>query len=89
MGHYTEAIECHEQAIKLDKRNPLPKFQLGVLLSFMNRDEEALSQLEELRKDSPKESHLWVQIGKIYAKMSQPERAIKFYNEAQELNPKD
>lgn len=88
IGHYKEAIDCYELAIKLDRKNPLPRFQLGVLLSILDRDDEALSQLEFLRHESPREAHLYIQIGKIYAKTGQTERALKFYNDAQELNPK-
>jgi tetratricopeptide (TPR) repeat protein len=88
IGHYKEAIDCYELAIKLDRKNPLPRFQLGVLLSILDREEEALAQLEFLRHESPRESHLYIQIGKIYAKLGQSERALKYYNDAQELNPK-
>lgn len=54
----------------------------------MDRNQEALEQLEALREESPKESHLYVQIGKIYAKLEQPHEALKYYNIALDLNPK-
>ena len=89
MGQYDEAIECYEQAISLDSRNPLPRFQLGILLSLMGRDIEALEQLEALREESPREAHLYIQIGKIYAKLDQAENALKYYNISLDLNPKN
>ena len=85
---FAEAITCFNDAIKVDKKNPLPRFQLGVLLHAMNRDEEALEHLELLCKENARESHLYIQIGKIYAKLGKPDIALKYYNDAQELNPK-
>jgi tetratricopeptide (TPR) repeat protein len=55
----------------------------------MNRDKEALKYLEALCQENSKESHLYIQIGKIYAKIGQSEKALKCYNDAQELNPKN
>lgn len=89
LGQYQEAIECYNQALRLDSKNPLPRFQLAILLSTMNRDQEALTHLENLRQESPKEAHLYIQMGKIHAKLGHPERALKYYNDAQELNPKN
>ena len=89
LGQYQDAINAFKKAIEIDKRNPLPRFQLGVLLSVLDRDVEALEQLEDLRKESPKEAHLYIQIGKIHAKLGNFEKALKAYNDAHDLNPKN
>ena len=89
IGHHEEAINCFEEAIRLDKNNPLPKFQLGILLSQLDRDQDALSHLETLCQENPRESHLYIQIGKIHAKLGDAQKAMKFYNDAQDLNPKN
>lgn len=89
LNKYEEAISAFQKAIEIDRRNPLPRFQLGVLLSVLDRDEEALEQLETLRKESPKEAHLYIQIGKIQAKLGNSDKALKAYNDAHDLNPKN
>lgn len=89
LNQYQEAINAFRKAIEIDKRNPLPRFQLGVLLSVLDRDDEALEQLEALRKESPKEAHLYIQIGKIQAKLGNCDKALKAYNDAHDLNPKN
>lgn len=55
----------------------------------MDRDQEALKLLLELKAQLPREPPIYINIGKIYQKMGMKKEAQDAFNKAFDLDPKD
>lgn len=55
----------------------------------MGKDQEALDILLTLNQLLAKEAPVYVSIGKIYKKMGKINEALKYFNGALDLDPKD
>ena len=84
-----EALNCFSIAEKMDKDNPLNKYQKAMVLFNLERFNEALQVLETLKLLCPKEAPIYILIGKIYKKKGRIEDALKHFNDALDLDPKD
>ncbi|KDO66522.1 hypothetical protein CISIN_1g004340mg [Citrus sinensis] len=58
-----EAIEMMEKAILADKKNPLPMYQKANILLSLEKFDEALEVLEELKEYAPRESGVYALMG--------------------------
>lgn len=63
------ALHCFERAEQLDSKRPLTKYQKVTVLMALNRWEESLEVLNDLKSLCPKEAPIFVTMGKIYKKL--------------------
>ncbi len=83
------ALEILEKAKSLSPDNPQAQFQRAVILSRLNRHDEALSELLCVNDFVPREASVHFQIGKIYVALNKPRSAWQRFNAAQDLDPKN
>ena len=87
-----QALDEFDVACKLDPKSRMNKYQKVLLLMSMNkpeRDQDALDLLLQMNKDGPKEPPIYINIGKIYKKQGNLKEALKYFNCALNLDPKD
>ncbi|XP_052194703.1 cell division cycle protein 27 homolog B [Diospyros lotus] len=82
-----EALEVMEKAILADKKNPLPMYQKANILVSMERFDEALKVLEELKEYAPHESSVYALMGKIYKRINMYDKAMLHFGLALDLKP--
>ena len=76
-----------EKAILADKKNPLPMYQKANILVSLERLDEALQVLEELKEYAPRESSVYALMGKIYKRRYMHEKAMLHFGLALDLKP--
>ena len=76
-----------EKAILADKKNPLPMYQKANILVSLERFDEALQVLEELKEYAPRESSVYALMGKIYKRRYMHEKAMLHFGLALDLKP--
>ncbi|CAI8594181.1 unnamed protein product [Vicia faba] len=82
-----EGLAVMEKAILADKKNLLPMYQKANILMGLERFDEALEVLEELKEYAPYESSVFALMGNIYRRRSKNERAMFHYGIALDLKP--
>ena len=55
----------------------------------MDKEQEALELLLDLKQELPKEAPVFIGIGKIYKKLGQVQPALENFSAALDLDPKD
>lgn len=60
-----ESLATLNRAISMDPKNPLCKFHRASVYFSLDKHEEALKDLEELKEIVPKESLVYFLIGKV------------------------
>jgi anaphase-promoting complex subunit 3 len=83
------ALRELEAAAALDPRNPVPKFERARLLMQMDRLSDARVLLENLRDTLPKEAAVYHELGKVCKRMGDRKAALRFFNNALDIDPKD
>lgn len=76
-----------EKAILADKKNPLPMYQKANILVSLEKFDEALEVLEELKEYAPRESSVYALMGRIYKRRNMHERAMLHYGFSLDLKP--
>ena len=76
-----------EKAILADKKNPLPVYQKANILVSMEKFDEALMVLEELKEYAPHESSVYALMGKIYKRSNMYDKAMLHFGLALDLKP--
>lgn len=84
-----EALQWFEKSEHIDKDNSLNKFQKANVLIALDQNDKALAVLRELLTQVPKEAPIHIVIGKILKKQGQTEEAMKHFQMALDLDPKD
>ncbi|CAJ1947310.1 unnamed protein product [Sphenostylis stenocarpa] len=82
-----EALAIMEKAILADKKNPLPMYQKANILISLEKFDEALDVLEELKECAPRESSVYALMGNIYRRRNMHEKAMFHYGVALDLKP--
>ncbi|XP_038880140.1 cell division cycle protein 27 homolog B isoform X1 [Benincasa hispida] len=82
-----DAMMMMEKAILADKKNPLPMYQKANILVSLERFDEALQVLEELKEYAPRESSVYALMGKIYKRRYMHEKAMLHFGLALDLKP--
>lgn len=60
---------CCSQALSLDPRNPLAKFNKAMIEFTLGHYQQALDELEPLKEIAPRESSVYFLMGRIYKKV--------------------
>lgn len=76
-----------EKAILADKKNPLPMYQKANILMSLERLDEALEVLEELKEYAPRECSVYALMGRIYKRRNMHEKAMLHYGISLDLKP--
>ncbi|KAE8038945.1 hypothetical protein FH972_011406 [Carpinus fangiana] len=82
-----EALVIMEKAILADKKNPLPIYQKANILVSLEKFDEALEVLEELKEYIPRESSVFALMGNIYKRRNMHEKAMLHFGLALDLKP--
>ena len=69
------ALECYNEAVRLDPENFWYRYRLARLYSFTSR-EVAVAQYEQLIKDFPKKSDLYFEMLDLYISQQEYEKAL-------------
>lgn len=83
----TEALETLEQAVDLDPKNPLARFEYASVLTSLGQLEKAITELNFLHHIVPKEASVLFQRGKVLKRLGRREEALKNFSDALDLQP--
>lgn len=90
-GNWQQAVDAYRQAIKLNPTLPGVHLDLAVQLLLHSHDadawKEALEHLNGELKINPTSAEAHYEIGEVYRRQDQPERAIAAFREALGLDP--
>jgi anaphase-promoting complex subunit 3 len=73
----------------VDERNPQAKYQRANILLALDRCEEALLEMEKVRDASPRESSVYITMGRIYKRLGKTDEAMKAFLCALDFDPKE
>lgn len=88
-SHPKKALEQFQMAENLNKHAPMNLFMKVQAYTMLNKDDEALELLTQLIRTHSKEPSLYIHRGKIMKKLGQKADALKDFNIALDLDPKD
>ena len=71
---HDRALSKLQEAIALDPKNPLARFERSAVLMDLDMHEEALEELQKLVTLSPTEPSVYFQMGKALKRMGDLER---------------
>ncbi|XP_064474918.1 cell division cycle protein 27 homolog isoform X2 [Ornithodoros turicata] len=83
-----ECILTLDQAMAMDSRNPLCKFHRASIFFSLERYQDALGELDELKQIVPKESLVYFLCGKVHKKLGNTHLALMNFSWAMDLDPK-
>ena len=84
-----QALEMLSNAITIDPKNPLARFQKAQVLLSTDQNELALAELKQLVEMAPKEGSVYFVLGKVYKKLGDQSKAMVHLTRALDLSPKD
>ena len=79
IGNVNNALECHQQAIKLNPKNVNSLNQLGLISTNMGKDEDAISYYKKVLEIQPNEEIVHHNIGNAYRNLEQYQYASDHY----------
>ena len=85
MGRPEEALEFAERARRLDPVSPNTLMNLGAVLYFARRYDEAIAELAETLELAPDFGAAHVMLGRVYVAKGMPDRAVEELERAQGL----
>ncbi|MCK0158068.1 hypothetical protein MWU65_12805 [Cellulophaga sp. F20128] len=82
IGNYDKAIAEYKNVLIKKNTSELPRFELGKLLSKVNKDSLALSEFMVLIKNNPKNPEYFYNAGSITEKLGDSDKALIDYKKA-------
>eukprot|EP00037_Helgoeca_nana_P000210 m.20701 g.20701 ORF g.20701 m.20701 type:complete len:726 (+) comp10271_c0_seq1:41-2218(+) len=82
------ALQNLDRAKELDNEHALVQFNRAMILAALDRNEDALEELQVLAIRAPKESSVYYLMGKIYRKLGQGDKALMLFSWSSDLDPK-
>ena len=79
IGNINNALECHQQAIKLNPKNVNSLNQLGLISTNMGKDKDAISYYKKVLEIQPNEEIVHHNIGNAYRNLEQYQYASDHY----------
>ena len=86
---YDRAIECYDQALKIQPRNPDTLRLKGVALHNLQKFKEAISSYNKALKEDPNDPRIWKDKGDSYNCLALNRKAVSCYKKAVDLSPRD
>merc|ERR1719323_642714 len=87
-GNSELALETLNRALVIAPKNVLCKFQRANILFILERYQEALEELTELKRMVPTESSVYFLIAKVHTKLGNTHLALMNYSWSTDLDPK-
>jgi len=88
-GKYAEAIDKYKEAIKIDAKNYRAYYEMSFSLYASGKPKDAIPYLEKIVVSSPDfRAGACDILGSIYDDDNQPDKAVAYYKEGIEANPK-
>jgi tetratricopeptide (TPR) repeat protein len=91
LGRYDEAIKSYSEALRLNRaraaRSPWPALNLGLLLTRLDRLDEAEPLLRESAREDPRFAPAPFQLGVLLEKKGRPAEAVEALTQAATLDP--
>lgn len=84
-----QAVECYDKAIKLDPSNHIYFSNRAAAYSMMGEHFKALEDAKQSCSLNPSYSKAFNRLGKAHLALGEPEEAVKAFERAVELEPKD
>lgn len=81
------ALSLLSQAIALDGKNPLARYEMAAVLMSEENYDAALAELNKLQEIAPKEASVFFLMGRIYKKLGLQEKAMINFSIALDLRP--
>ena len=75
-GDLSNAVAVYEDILKLDIKNPLINFNLGVIYSRLNRLDEALVEFDKVIKSNPDYVEAYMAMAILYEIKGEKDSAI-------------
>ena len=86
-GEYEKAIECYNEALKINPKDADAWYNKGVLYARLKKYEEAIECYDKALKINPEYANAWNNKGVVYAELKEYKKAIECYDEALKINP--
>lgn len=88
-GNFTEAEKAYREALSLEPKEPIYLYNLAITLIRQNKDDEALTYLQQMLEIQPNSYSANKAMAEIYSRKSNFEEAGKYYKKAVEVSPTD
>ena len=88
-NNYAGAATEYEKVVKLEPKDALGHYNLGVAYVALKRPDDGIRELEEAMDLKPDDYETRVSLGKIYSKKADYKHAIEHLVKATELKPAD
>jgi tetratricopeptide (TPR) repeat protein len=82
-----EGLKDLDISVHLDATDPVARFNRGLILQSLDRDEEAVMEYSALLSLSPSDVEGWIRRGFSHSRLKQHEEALRDYEQALRLAP--
>jgi tetratricopeptide (TPR) repeat protein len=82
-----EGLKDLDVSVRLDASDPVSRFNRGLILQSLDRDEEAVKEFSMLLSLSPSDVQGWIRRADSYARLKKHEEALKDFDQALLLAP--
>eukprot|EP01133_Synstelium_polycarpum_P013723 gene13723-16182_t len=86
---HVEALDMLERALDVQPRNTLAKFKKASILYTLEQYELALQELEEFKELAPKETPVYILMGRVYKRLGQTDKALDSLTTALDMDHKN
>ena len=87
LGRFDEAIQCYDQALRIDPQYAAAWSNKGNSLASLGRFDEALQCFEQALRITPQLVEAWVSKGASLANLGRFAEAVQCYDQALRINP--
>ncbi|KAF2073370.1 hypothetical protein CYY_005315 [Polysphondylium violaceum] len=81
-----EALEALKKSIKLQPKNAFAKFKLASFLFNLGQYQDVVTELMEFKENAPKETPIYILLGKAYKNLGQLDKALDCLTTALDLD---
>jgi tetratricopeptide (TPR) repeat protein/O-antigen ligase len=86
--HYAKAVEAIETALRGKPENVPIRSALALAYADVGRFQDALAQLREARTIEPGQALVYLNLGKVYLRMNEPQQAAGAFRQTISIDPK-
>ena len=86
---YGKALDRYQEALALNEEYAPTHMALAALYLQLDRQEEALQEMEHVNELAPGDSFVLRQLGQLYLKQNEFDKAVGALEQAREVDPED